>query len=96
MSKIPLKPKNDQTNPKTKKSPKYPLNNKNKKTKYPPNINNDEKAHETQKMTKIPPKPKNDKNTPKTQQKLSKIPPKPKKLPKYLRTLKNGQNNLEA
>ena len=47
-------------------------------------------------MTKIPPKPKNDKNTPKTQQKLSKIPPKPKKLPKYLRTLKNGQNNLKA
>ena len=54
------------------------------------------KTHETQKMTKIPLKPKNDQNTPKTQQKMSKIPPKPKKLPKYLRTLKNGQNNLEA
>ena len=59
MSEILLKPKNDQTNPKTKKSPKYPRNKK-KGPKYPPNIKNDEKTHETQKMTKIPPKPKND------------------------------------
>ena len=85
----------------TKLTPK-PKNHQNtlvttiKRPKYPPNIKNDEKAHETQKMTKIPLKPKNDQNTPKTQQKMSKMPPKPKKLPKYLRTLKNGQNNLEA
>ena len=86
MIKLTPKPKNHQNAPKTKK----------KLPKYPPNIKNDEETYETKKMRKIPLKPKNDQNTSKTQQKMSRIPSKPKKLPKYLQTLKNGQNNLEA
>ena len=54
MTKLTPKPNNNQNTPVTKI----------KRPKYPPNIKNDEKTHETQKMTKIPLKPKNDQNTP--------------------------------
>ena len=53
MTKIPLKPQNDQNTPKTQQMTKIPLETK-KLPKYPQNPNNDQNTLETQKMTKIP------------------------------------------
>ena len=79
MIKLTPKPNNNQNTPVTKI----------KRPKYPPNIKNDEKTHETQKMTKIPPKPKNDQNTPKTQQKIYQNTSEPLKMAKITLNPKN-------